>query len=94
MTDEQILEALKVNLGITVQAYDMRLLQVIQAAKSAIIREGARSLAPGASVEDAQLVIMYAQWLWAKRDTMEAMPRMLRWNLNNRVFAEKAGGAG
>ena len=41
------------------------------------------------AVTDANLVIMYAAWLWRRRDTMEAMPRMLRWQLNNRVFSEK-----
>jgi len=35
---------------------------------------------------------MYAAWLWRKRDTMDAMPRMLRWMLNNRVFGPRMGG--
>ena len=32
---------------------------------------------------------MYAGWLWRRRDTMEGMPRMLRWALNNKVFSGK-----
>jgi hypothetical protein len=35
------------------------------------------------------LVVMYAAWLWRKRDNMEGMPRMLRYALNNRIFQEK-----
>ena len=37
-----------------------------------------------------QLIVMYAAWLWRKRDGMDAMPMMLRRALNNRVFGEKA----
>lgn len=89
MTDAQILSALKVSLGITVTAYDERLTQLISSAKADITAEGAATLDPSADPGDAQLVIMYAQWQWTRRDTMEAMPRMLRWKLNNRVFSEK-----
>lgn len=50
-------------------------------------------------VGDCQLVVMYATWLYERRKAVStgyntsngAMPRMLRWNLNNRLFAEKAG---
>lgn len=38
------------------------------------------------SAEDAQLIIMYAAYLFEKRNTNEPMPRMLRWTLNNRIF--------
>lgn len=39
---------------------------------------------------DCSLVVMYASWLYDKRkDGVAIMPRMLRYNLNNRVFAEK-----
>lgn len=88
MTDNQILADLKVDLMLTGIAYDSRLLTLISAAKAAIAREGA-TLHTATSIEDSQLVVMYAAWLWRRRDTMEAMPRMLRWALNNRVLAEK-----
>ena len=39
------------------------------------------------SAEDAQLIIMYAAYLYRKRATNEGMPRMLRWALNNRIFS-------
>lgn len=90
MIDQELLSALKVDLGITVTAYDTRLGQYIASAKEAIATEGA-TLNTAGSFEDAQLVIMYAAWTWRRRDTMEGMPRMLRWALNNRIMAEKAG---
>ena len=46
---------------------------------------------------DAQLIVMYAAWLWRKRDftlgtrqnvDMTAMPRMLRLAINNRKFGQ------
>ena len=95
MNDEQLLAALKTDLGISVTTYDGRLAQLITDAKASIIAEGASTLAPSSEEEDAQLVIMYAGWLWRSRNAAEpgmaAMPRSLRWKLNNRIFGEKAG---
>lgn len=90
MNDETMLAMLKVDLGITATAYDARLAQLLTVAEGEIVKEGAATLNPAASATDANLVVMYAGWLWRKRDTMEGMPRMVRWALNNRVFAEKA----
>lgn len=87
MNDTDILAALKVDLGITSTGYDARLQQLISAAREAIAREGA--VLDTAQMEDSQILIMYAAWLWRRRDTMEGMPRMLRWALNNKVFSEK-----
>lgn len=87
-TTQTALDMVKVDLGIlNATAYDNRLTQYVESAKSAIIREGV-SLSD--EVEDVQLVAMYAGWLWRKRDTGEGMPRNLRWMLNNRIFSEKA----
>lgn len=88
-TTTQVLEMVKVDLGIRVTAYDQRLTQYIESAQKAIVREGAKPLSD--DVEDMQLVAMYAGWLWRKRDTGDGMPRNLRWMLNNRIFSEKAG---
>jgi len=87
MTDVELLAALKIDLGITGTGYDARLDQVITSAQELIAREGATLNLN--SFEDCQLVIMYAGWLWRRRDTMEGMPRMLRWALNNRVFGPR-----
>ena len=88
-TTTQVLEMVKVDLGIRVTAYDQRLTQYVETAQKAIIREGVKTLSD--DVEDKQLVAMYAGWLWRKRDTGDGMPRNLRWMLNNRIFSEKAG---
>ena len=82
-----IIEMLKVDLGITSLAYNDRLQATINAAKDMITREGA--VLRDDSLEDAQLIVMYAGWLWRRRDTMEGMPRMLRYALNNKIFSEK-----
>lgn len=82
-----MLTALKVDLGISTDAYDGRLAQYITVAQAAITKEGV-SL-DVSKFEDANLAVMYAAWLWRKRDSGEGMPRMLRWQLNNRLFSEK-----
>lgn len=91
MNHETMVEMLKIDLGITTNVYDIRLNQLLDVATEEIKREGATNLTPSSDIRDADLVIRYAEYLWRKRDTMEAMPRMLRWALNNRVFGEKMG---
>jgi len=89
---ETMLAMLKTDLGIlTATAYDTRLTQLLTAAQQAIIKEGASTL-DASDISDMELIVMYAAWLWRKRDGMEGMPRMLRYKLNNRVLSEKAGG--
>ena len=97
-----MLTMLKTDLGIIAStAYDARLTQLLTAAQRAIIAEGASTL-DASDPLDAQLIVMYAEWLWRKRDgnmgssknyDATIMPRMLRWQLNNRVMGEKAGAA-
>lgn len=87
MNDETKLLALKTDLGITTTAYDSRLAQYLIAAAEAIEIEGITLKSD--SVSDGNLVVMYAAWLWRKRDSGEGMPRMLRWQLNNRLFSER-----
>lgn len=84
---EAMLAMLKVDLGIVTAAYDERLTQYLTAAAGSIKREGVTL--DFVDLEDKQLVVMYAAWTWRRRDTMEGMPRMLRWQLNNRIFAGK-----
>lgn len=76
-------------------AKDLELTQYIQLAITAITREG---IALVDSVDDQMLVSMYAMWLYDKRKTtgskytsyyIQNMPRMLRYNLNNRLFQQK-----
>ena len=91
MDPSTVLPLLQVDLGELYpseqrQAY---LTQAINAAAAFITREG---IALTSSAEDVQLVEMYAAYLVRKRATTEAMPRMLRWALNNRLFSQQAGG--
>ena len=87
MTNTDILSMLKVDLGISGDGYDDRLGQYIESAKKNISIEGITLDAD--SVPDCNLVIQYAAWLWRKRINGEGMPRMLRWELNQRLFHEK-----
>ena len=88
MGEDTMLIALKVDLGITTTAYDERLGQYLEAARAAITREGITLV--DSSVEDGNLIVMYAAHLWRKRDSQEGMPKMLRWMMNNRLFSQKA----
>lgn len=90
MTDTDRLTMLKIDLGISTSAYDERLTQYLKTAKIEIEREGI-TFPTDISISDEQLIVMYAAWSWRKRATGEGMPRMLRYALNNRLFAQKAG---
>jgi hypothetical protein len=61
----------------------------LETSEKAIIAEGTSTL-DKTKLEDAQLIVMYAAWIWRKHDTQEGMSRMLRWSLNNRILGEKA----
>ena len=91
MTDEQILAMLKIDIGFSSNGatkIDDRLKQLISVAEKNIISEGASTLHRN-NIDDVQLIVMYAAWLWRRRDTQDDMPRMVRYAINNRVFAEK-----
>ena len=93
MADSTMLTMLKTDLGIRISTvYDTRLDQLLTVAQQAIIEEGASTLDASDSL-DMQLIVMYAAWLWRRRDSMDGMPRSLRYQLNRRIFAEKAGAA-
>lgn len=93
MTNQEILVALKIDLGITVTNYDSRLEQIITAAEKEITAAGVtipmdEELQKITDAAISQLVIMYAGWLWRRRDTGAAMPGMVRRALNNAVFGQ------
>lgn len=88
MSGEDKLALLKLDLQMTATAYDQYLKQLISAAEGFVKREG---IELSDTAEDAQLVIMYAAYLYRKRrEDNPVMPRMLRWALNNRLFSQKA----
>lgn len=82
-----LLTALKVDLGISTNAYDARLTEYLKSAVQLITKEGITL--DMQSYDDSTLVVMYAAWLWRRRDSMDGMPRMVRYLMNNRLFSEK-----
>ncbi len=88
MTDESILMILKTDLQINAVQYDEYLKNLVILARAAIAKEGIKIQE---TVEDGMLVEMYAAYLYRKRKGENtAMPRMLRYALNNRIFSQKA----
>ena len=89
MTEQDRLTMLKTDLGISSTGYDDRLKQILKSSEKAIKKEGVSTL-DNTDLDDCQLIVMYAAWIWRNRDTGAGMPRMLRWSLNNRILGEKA----
>lgn len=83
MEETTKLQMLKIDLGINTSAYDERLTQYLASAKAEIEREGVKLTD---SAPDENLIVQYAAWMWRKRDTGEGIPRMIRWQINNRIF--------
>lgn len=103
MTQTDVLSILKANLSMTSAqtAQDTYLGQLLQAGFKAIREEGAvldatvdqtsGEFTEIADIQDANLVVMYAAWLFRKRaEDNPSMPRMLRYSLNNKIFSQKA----
>ena len=90
MTDADLLKMTKLNLQLAGSAFDSYLSELtIPAAKKAIAQEGITLDLEDQN--DCNIVVMYAAYLYRRRADSEAgMPRMLRFALNNRLFAEKA----
>lgn len=92
MTPEQLammLAMLKVDVGVlSATAYDERFRQLLRTAAESITKEGAAL--DFTSYDTMQTVVMYAAWLWRRRDSMESMGRGLRLRVNNLVLATKA----
>lgn len=88
MTDAELLTMTKSNLQIAGFTWDAYLAQLIIAAQEAIATQGITLDLE--QVSDCNLVVMYASYLYRKRaDDNPAMPRMLRYELNNRLFSQK-----
>lgn len=87
---EPLLDMLKIDLGIKGTACDARLTQYLDYSRQEIDDKGI-SLDVSA-LKDQQLIVMYAAWLWRRRDSGEGMPRMLRYTLNNRIIGHVTAG--
>ena len=88
MTDADILTIVKSDLLISSTAQDAFIQHLINSAKEAIGIEGITLNLD--SPHDADIVRMYACYLYRKRREDGPMPRALRWALNNRLFHEKS----
>lgn len=92
LTDEDILDILKVDLQVSSSALDLYLLVLITSARAYIAQEG---ITLADTAQDAMLVEMYAAYLYRRRrEENVQMPRMLRWALNNRLFGQKGAADG
>ena len=86
MSDAEILTLLKLQIQILTDALDTYLLQIIEARKQMIRREG---ILADSSAEYIQIVLMQSAYLYNKRDTGEGEPRALRFAKNNLLFSQK-----
>lgn len=84
---QELLQMLKIDLGIRSEAYDSRLANRLTEAMERLTAEG---ITLTGSTADMDLVVMYAAWLWRDRVTGAPMPRMLVTARNNRLFGQKA----
>lgn len=88
MQDADLLNILRLDLQNPPRAVDEYLSFLIDTAKEAITEKGIKI---SNSAEDGHLIVMYASWLYRKRNTSEGMPRMLQYALHSRVISEKGG---
>lgn len=88
MSDSEKLEILKYDLQMTTDANDEYLLKLLGLSESAIRREGIKLTED--DLESDMAVVQYAAFLFRKRAAGDtAMPRSLRWQLNNMLFGQK-----
>lgn len=87
MTDGEKLTLLKQDLQMITNANDVYLGALLSQASSAIQTEG---IVLDGTIECDMAVVQYAAYLFRKRASTEtAMPRFLRWNLNNILMKQK-----
>ena len=87
MTDTDILTILKTDIQVSSSALDTYLSNIITAARGYIAKEG---IVLADTIEDGMLVEMYAAYMYRRRrEENVAMPRMLRWALNNRLMSQR-----
>lgn len=88
MMESQKLVILKKDLQMTTSSNDEYLKTLLEQAKALIQREGIRMEDDNIECDMAQ--IQYAAYLFRKRAGAEtAMPRFLRYSLNNLLFSQK-----
>lgn len=92
MENSDRLILLKKDLQLTTVSQDDYLMTLLELSGKLIEREGIR-LIPD-DIESEMVRIHYAAYLFRKRaGTDTSMPRFLRYELNNLLFSQKAGGS-
>lgn len=86
----ELLERLKIDIGLVGTAYDARLLNLLNMSKTAV-EKWTRKTVDISNVHDSELVIDYARWQWLTRREPTDMPRSLKYRLDCRLF--EAGGS-
>jgi len=90
LTRDEKLPILKKDLQMLTSANDEYLLVLLDQAEKLIEREGVKLMD---DIESDMLVIQYAAYLFRKRaGTETAMPRFLRFQINNLLFSQKGRG--
>ena len=86
MMNTDLVAMLKYDLQNPPGALDGYLALLVESAKEQISDTG---ITLTGSYEDMHLVIMYASWLYRKRNSSGPMPDMLRYALHSRLIKEK-----
>lgn len=90
MSDEEKLKILKCDLQLLTNAHDDYLGWLLELGAAKMKREGIKLLD---TIEHDMTVIHYAAYLFRKRASDNtAMPRFLRYELNNLLLSQKGGG--
>lgn len=81
-----VLSLVKTTLGISTPAFDVAITNDINYARTELGNKGLilDETDPTKGAADIQIVVMYATWLWNKRETGAEMPRMLSLAINDR----------
>lgn len=87
MTTAEMTTMLKYDLQSPPDALDDYLTFLVGSAQEAVEAKGITFDA--SSNTDCHLVVMYASWLYRKRNSNEPMPRMLQYALHSRLIDEK-----
>ena len=87
MTDTDLLTMLRADLQNPPGLLNDYLDFLIKSAKEQIEEQGITLNL--SAIKDNHLIVMYASWLYRKRNTNDGMPRMLRYALHSRLIDEK-----
>lgn len=81
-----VLSLVKTTLGISTTAFDVAITNDIEYARVELGNKGLvlDETSPTTGAGDIQIVVMYATWLWNKREAGAEMPRMLTTAINDR----------